>query len=208
MSIDSAHPGTEWRRIAFVALVGIATGVLTQFGQSVLPDGLRQVANAITPWLIVAFLVGSRMPDRRWAAGAGVATLLLAMVGFYALTQLRYGIGGGTSSLIFWGLGAVVGGPVFGVAGHEWRLGPPRHRAVAIGLVAAVAIAEGIYNGVVLASTSVAAGFVLAGLCAPLLLGRTRQDRLWGYAATIPALALGAVGYAVFLGLYEVISRI
>jgi len=200
------HLDTGVRRLAFIAIVGLATGVVTQLGQGILPDGWRQVANAISPWLVVAFLVGSRMPDQAWAAGAGVATLALALAGYYAMTELRYGIGAGTTSLIFWGLGAVVGGPVFGVAGLTWRVGPPRQRALAIGLVAAVAIAEGIYNAVVLSQPAVGAGFVVAGLVAPLILGRTRDDRLFGYVATLPALALGVAGYVVFLGLYRAVS--
>jgi len=31
------------------------------------------------------------MPDRPWAAGAGFATLVLALAGYYAMTELRYG---------------------------------------------------------------------------------------------------------------------
>jgi hypothetical protein len=208
MQIDPTHDQGPRRRIALIVIVGLATGLLTQLGQSVLPDGWSQVANAISPWLFVAFLVGSRMPDRAWAAAAGIATLLLAMAGYYAMTELRYGIGGGTSSLIFWGLGAIVGGPVFGIAGHTWRVGPDRPRAIAIGLVAAVAIAEGIYNAVVLSSPAVGAGFIVAGLLAPVVLGHSREARVWGYLATLPALALGAVGYVVFLGVYGVISGV
>ena len=202
------HADPRIRRVLLIAVSGLATGILTQFGQSILPDGWSQAANAITPWLIVAFLVGSRMPDRPWAAGAGAATLVLAMVGYYAMTELRYGIGGGTSSLIFWGLGAVVGGPVFGIAGLAWRAGPDRERVVAIGLVAAVAIVEGLYHAVVLAEPSVAAGFIVVGLLAPLILGRSRDERLWGYVATLPGLALGAIGFLVFMLLYVRITGV
>jgi hypothetical protein len=189
-------------------VAGLATGVLTQVGQSVLPDGWSQAANAMSPWLLVAFLVGSRMPDRRWAAGAGIATLVLALIGYYAMTELRYGIGAGTSSLIFWGLGAVVGGPVFGIAGLTWRIGRARQQAMAIGLVAAAAIVEGVYHAVVLAEPSVAAGFIVAGLLVPLVLGRSREDRLWGYVGTLPGLALGAAGLVVFVVLYARITGV
>jgi hypothetical protein len=109
------------RLVVLVLVVGLATGRVTQFGQSVLPDGWSQAANAISPWLLVAFLVGSAMPGWRAAAIAGSGTLVLALVGYYAATTLRFGIGGGTPSLVFWGLGAVVGGPVFGGAGWWWR---------------------------------------------------------------------------------------
>jgi len=45
-------------------------------------------------------------------------------------------------------------------------------------------------------------------LLAPLVLGRSREDRLWGYVAILPALALGAIGYVVFLGLYSVFTGV
>ena len=37
-----------------------ARGLATQIGQSVLPDGVSQAANSISPWLLAAFLLGSR----------------------------------------------------------------------------------------------------------------------------------------------------
>jgi hypothetical protein len=187
-----------WRRFGLIVVVGVTTGVLTQVGQSALPAGWSQAANAITPWLLVAFLLGSRMPDVRWAAAAGIAALLFALVGYYGMTELRYGIGGGAGSLVLWGLGALVGGPVFGVAGRWWRTGTHRQRAMGIGLLAAVAIAEGIYHAAILGDSAVGAGFIVAGLLVPLILGRSSQDRIGGYVATVPALALGALGYLVF----------
>ena len=142
--------------------------------QGVLPTGWSQAANAISPWLLVAFLVGAAMPDRASAVVAGSATLVLALIGYYAMTQLRFGNGGGTGSLIFWGLGAAVGGPVFGLAGNVWRTGEHRNRALALGLLAAVFIAEGGYHLVVLSEPGVAVGLAIGGLLVPLVLGRAR----------------------------------
>ena len=194
--------------IAIVLLAGFLTGAATQILQSVLPTGWSQAANAISPWLLVAFLVGSVMPGRASAAAAGIGTLALALVGYYAMTTIRYGIGGGTSALLFWGLGAVVGGPVFGLAGYTWRTGDHRYRAIAIGLLAAAFLAEAGYHLIVLQEPPVAAGFAIAGLLVPLIFGRSRQDRLGAYVATVPALALGALGFAVFTWIYDFISRI
>ena len=191
-----------------VVVVGLGLGVVTQILQSVLPTGWSQVFNAISPWLLVAFFIGSSMPDRGSAVVAGLATLVLALVGYYATTQLRYGIGGGTSSLIFWGLGAAVGGPVFGLAGHTWRTGEHRYRALSLGLLAAVFIAEAGYHLLVLSEPGVAIGFAIAGLLVPVVLGRSREDRLGAYVAAVPALALGAAGFVVFLWLYDVTARI
>ena len=198
----------SFRQWILVLLVGLGTGVVTQIGQSVLPSGWSQAANAISPWLLVAFLAGSSMPGRASAVAAGIATLVLALVGYYSATQIRYGIGGGTGSLVFWGLGALTGGPVFGLAGHEWRTGTDLTRPIALGLLAAVAIAEGIYHAAVLAELPVGLGFAIGGLLAPLVLGRTWPDRLRAYVAAIPALGLGGLGYAAFTLLYGLTSGI
>lgn len=197
------------QRLVAVVLVGLATGAVTQLGQGALPDGWSQAANAISPWLLVAFLVGSRMEGRPPAAIAGIATLVLALAGYYAMTQLRFGIGGSTNSLVFWGLGALVGGPVFGLAGHAWRTSPElRYRAAALGLLAAAFIAEGGYHAAVLAEPPVGAGFAIAGLLVPLVLGRSRQDRIGGYVATAPGVVLGAAGFAAAMLVYDVVTRI
>ncbi len=190
------------------AIIGLATGVVTQLLQGLLPDGWSQAANAISPWLLVAFLVGSRMPDRTWAAIAGVVVLLFALVGFYGMTSLRFGIGGGTGSWLFWGIGSLVGGTVFGLAGFEWRAGPHVRRALAIGLLAAVTIAEGLYHLRIEAGPGVGVGFVIVGLLIPLVAGRSQRDRLGGYVAIVPALLLGAVGFVVFQRLYDVVSGV
>jgi uncharacterized protein DUF6518 len=196
------------RLLAIVLVAGLATGVLTQLGQSVLPTGWSHAANAISPWLLVAFLVGSAMPGWRAAAVAGVATLVLALVGYYAMTTLRFGIGGSTASLVFWGLGAIMGGPVFGSVGWWWRHGAHRARASALGLLAAAFIAEAGYHAIVLSEPPVAIGFLIAGLLVPLVLGRSREDRLGGYAAAVPATLVGAVGFAGAIWVYGVITSV
>jgi Family of unknown function (DUF6518) len=189
---------TPATRIALIVVAGLLTGVLTQIGQGALPDDWSQLANAITPWLLVAFLVGSAMPDTRWAAAAGIGALLLALIGYYGMVQLRYGYGGGTTSWIIWGLGAVVGGPVFGVAGHWWRGPVHRRRAIALGLLAAVAIAEGAYNVLVVDHATVGVAFIVVGLLVPLVFGRSRDDRVGGYVALLPCIGLGLFGFVVF----------
>ncbi len=77
-------------RWALILVTGLATGAVTQIGQSVLPDGWSQAANAISPWLIVAFLAGSSMSGRSSAMTARAAILVLALIGYYATTQIRY----------------------------------------------------------------------------------------------------------------------
>ena len=200
---------TPATRVASIVVAGLATGILTQIGQGALPGDWSQLANAITPWLLVAFLLGSVMPDTRWAIAAGIGALLLALVGYYGMVQLRYGYGGGTGSWIFWGLGAFVGGPVFGVAGHWWRGPVHRRRAIALGLLAAVAIAEGAYNVLVVDHATVGVAFIVFGLLVPLAFGRSRDDRLGAYVAMVPVLLVGGtLGYLAFTWLSTLTSAV
>ena len=191
---------SRWvRRAGLIVAVGLATGALTQVGQSVLPAGWSQAANAMSPWLLVAFLLGSVMPDRRWAATAGIAALLLSLVGYDLMIELRYGYGDGRGSLLLWGTGALIGGTVFGVAGRWWRVGQPWQTAAAIGLLAAVFVAEGIYQMRIQPDAAVGAGFVIVGLVVPLVFARSRDERLRGYLALLPALVLGLIGFVGLL---------
>ena len=142
------------------------------------------------------------------AALAGFGALAFALLGYYGMVQLRFGYGGSTGALVLWGIGAVVGGPVFGVAGWTWRFEVGWRRATAIGLLAAVAIAEGGYLIRILPEASVGAAFIVVGLGVPLVLGRSAVERARAYLAVVPALALGVIGYIVFLWLATLISML
>jgi hypothetical protein len=75
--------------LALAAAVGLLLGVATQLGHSLLPDGVGQLANSISPWLSVAFAVGAFQGRARNAAGAGFGSLALALVGYYAMVVVR-----------------------------------------------------------------------------------------------------------------------
>ena len=104
---------TPATRVALIVVAGLATGILTQIGQGALPGDWSQLANAITPWLLVAFLLGSACPTPAGRPPPASAALLLALIGYYGMVQLRYGYGGGTGSLDL--LGARGGGRRSGV---------------------------------------------------------------------------------------------
>lgn len=196
MSTDSTVGRSPWARVGVGAVIGLITGALTQLGQGLLPDELAQTANAISPWLLVAFLVAATLPTPAWAVVAGIVTLATSLIGYYALVQLRFGYGGSTSAYLLWGAAALAGGVVFGLAGWTWRHDPRhRRRALAIGLLAAVFLAEAIYVGAILGRPEAAIAFGVVGLALPAIIGRSREDRLGGYVAIVPALALGALGY-------------
>ena len=104
------RPDGAWRQAGLVVVAGLATGVLTQLGQGILPEGWSQAANAISPWLLVAFLVGSAMSDVRRAAIAGIGVLVLALVGYDLAILVQYGYGPSLGPRVLWGTGAIAGG--------------------------------------------------------------------------------------------------
>jgi hypothetical protein len=195
------------RHVAIAAIAGLAAGAVTQVAQGLLPDGWGVVANSITPWLAVAFLTGSVAPTRSSALIGGAVALLGALVAYYGLVDIRYGYGVSLSgALRVWILGAVVGGPVFGLAGSWWRGSRAWPRAIGPALLGASAIAEGVYLSGIETVGAATPGFLVIGLALPVLLGRSREDRVRGLVALVPCLALGAVGFAATLALFGVLT--
>ena len=166
------------------------------------------IANSLSGWLIFAFLAGSRYPTPRLAAVLGVVLLVAAVAGYYATVQVRFGFGVGRSILLFWGVGALAGGLVFGAAGWWWRNGGERARALATGLLAALLVCEGVYFLAILPDPTVGAGAMVAGLLVPVVFGRTWRDRGLAYAGMLPGLALGAAGYAATMVVYGLITGV
>ncbi|MEX2547676.1 MAG: DUF6518 family protein [Chloroflexota bacterium] len=202
-------PTLEASRGAAVAVaVGLVLGVVTQLGQSLLPEGFGQLANSISPWLSVAFVVGALQSSPRLAVVAGFLTLALALVGYYATIFIRFGYTGGGSSLIFWTMGSIAGGLVFGPAGWFWRNGTFTAGIIAVALLGSAWMAEAAYLAMVLLMAVVAIGYALIGLTVPLLLGRTLRGRLFAFAAMLPAVALGGVGFVAFIKFYELLSGV
>ena len=190
-------------------LVGLATGAVTQLLQGILPQEIGSIANSITPWLAVAFAVGSR--GGRWwlAAIAGALALLAALVGYYWLVQVRFGYGAELrGAVLLWTIAAVVGGPVFGVAGRWWRGERPWPRATATALLGAAAIAEGAYLSMIPTVATAAPIFVIAGVAIPIVLGRGRDDRVRGLLLLVPCVALGAAGFVATLALSGVVTGV
>lgn len=206
--VASAGPAAIVRVLAPAVLAGLILGVVTQLLQGILPGALNWIANALSGWLIVAFLAGSRAGRPRTAAIASIVLLVAALVAYYATVQVRFGYGAGRSILVFWGFGAVAGGLVFGAAGWWWRHGSSRARALATGLLAALLVCEGVYFLAILPDPAVGLGSIVGGLAVPLVFGRSWRDRGLAYAGMLPGLALGTLGYAVTLVLYGLITGI
>lgn len=165
-------------------------------------------ANAIGAWLGLAFVLGASARTIPTGALRGLIGLVSAVVAYYVLIGV-FGDGfraiGASHAATVWGAVALLAGPVFGLAGATWRHGHGRLRAVAVALLAAALIAEGVVFGAprwaggdqVLTDPG---AFVLAaeavlGLALPLVLLR-RGERLFGYmaVAVLAAVAAAAIG--------------
>ena len=158
---------------ASCAAVGLLVGsARRRSARASCPDGC--VAGRQRDLAVAARRVPARVAACRTAAGppppASVRSLF-ALVGYYAMIQLRYGYGGvDRSRCVFWGLGALVGGPglrrrrlvvaVRATAGG----GPARS-----GCSPRSPIAEGVYLIRILPDAAVGAGFVVVGLVVPLV---------------------------------------
>ena len=184
------------RRGLLVLVVGLATGALTLLGQAVLDGDWERLANSGALWVTVAFAVGALMMSDRESVVAGMACLLLALVG-YELAALAAHTSLGSSAVVIWSGTALVGGPVFGLAGHRWRTDAGWTRVGAIALLGAVFVAEGT-NTLLRIPDLARAGWVevVIGLGVPIVLGRDRWERAAGLALLVPLSLLGLLVYA------------
>lgn len=207
--VTSAHPagllGGRTRRGLLVIGVGLATGALTLVGQALLDGDWQRIANSGAIWLAVAFGIGTVMVSDGEAAVAGIATLLLALLG-YQLAAWAAHVSLGASGALIWSGTAVVGGPVYGFAGRRWRADGGRARILAIALLGAVFIAEGAYTLISIPLLAPAGwAEVLVGLAVPFLLGPDRRERLSGLVVLAPLSLLGLVAYEAISQLFLVI---
>lgn len=128
-------------RIALTITAGLAIGCLTSLGQAHLDGALNALVNSAGAWLVAPFFVGALMRTPRGAAAAGLTTCALQLVGYYATAHLR-GFPAGGAIVAFWTVCACVGGPIFGLAGHRWRLRPS---GLGAAVLPAAFLAEGLW---------------------------------------------------------------
>jgi hypothetical protein len=177
-------------RIAVVA--GLVVGALSFIGQEQLDGTLDAFANSISTWLVAPFLVGTLTVTRAEAAAAGIMTCAAQLAGYYAVASLS-DFETTRSLVAFWVACAVVGGPIFGVAGHLWRAGPLRGLGIAV--LAGAFVAEGLYAyGHQLDDYVTAVVWIAIGLTIAVLATRGRTEHLRWLGLTVP---LGVAGEIV-----------
>jgi hypothetical protein len=160
-------------RVLLVLAGAFAFGLLAAWAKGQNTDGLSTISqvrsdlgNLSTPWLLVAFIAGTR--SRRSGSGAllGFLATMSALLGFYLLTSLVVDLGGHGiphnlgrelwANRVYLASG-VLSGPLFGVLGAWWQRTRSLHASVVAG---ALLIGEPI----VLAATGVLFPATVVGL--------------------------------------------
>jgi hypothetical protein len=173
-----------WQMAVLILLCGLLVGVLTLVGQAVLPGSLNQIANSGAIWLVPPFFIGSLMSSERYAALAGIGTLVCTVIGFY-LAQSVIGIALSPFYIILWLLVALVGGTLSGVAGHWWRYGRlPKEKRLsrsifALAFLGGVFVTEGLYLLLLLHYLPQGIGGIIIGVLIVFILGRSFRERLF-----------------------------
>jgi hypothetical protein len=150
----------------------------------------------------VAFAVGWRTPSDPTAAVAGLVTLIGALVGYFVSAAVAHA-GVSVSTVAIWVGVALVGGPVFGVAGRWRATGQGWRPAVAVAALGAVYVAEGLWTLWTIPHMALA-GWVglVVGLVLIPALARGREMLIRGYALVVPLGALGVAAYALVNGVF------
>ena len=184
--------------VVLALVLGVAVGALTSLLQRHLDYPWLALVNATSPWLTTAFVAGALQSRLPTAALVGMAATLLQVVGYYVTADVR-GFGVSTTYVVVWSLCAVLGGPVFGAAGHIWWRATPAGVGPAL-LVAAYASEAVVVYHFRLGYASTAWLFGAIAVLLAVILGRHRTQ----YAALarwlVPACIAGVTGHAV-LGL-------
>lgn len=179
-------------RLLLSTLVGsAAAGVATSFAQGWLPPQAGSLANSAAPWCAVAFLSALVAARASTAVAAGPLALAALVAGYYLTSELR-GLPVGMRTVAFWGLAAVVAGPVLGLAAYAVRHRRGLLAAAACGVPVGLLLGEGGYGLVVVADTTYPPYWwaeVISGVVLLAVLGAVRLRRPGSLAGAVVAAA-------------------
>jgi len=183
------------RRLVAASVVGLLVGAATSGAQTVLGGtSFAGLANAVSPWVVAPFLVGSTGRGRFSAPVLGLITCVGEVAGYY-LTAAARGFGVNPSMVALWVVAGVVGGLVFGLAGRSWRAASGRERGLGAALLIAAWWCEAIVTyGIHLGYFDDAVVFAVVGAALGFGLGRHARQHVAIAAWLVPALALGVGG--------------
>jgi hypothetical protein len=186
-------------RAALVGLVGLALGAATAYAQAWLPHEVGSLANSVGTWALLAFLLALLGTNPRMAAMLGFVTLI-ALLGGYVLGAAMRGDPSSSSLMAFWGLSALVAGPVLGLGAHWLRTDRGVWAAIGSGVMGGVLVGEGVYGLTTIADTTYPPywwGEILVGV---VLVGYVAARRLRRPRATVVAIVSALVVAVAFVG--------
>jgi Family of unknown function (DUF6518) len=130
-------------RLSAVIAIGVAIGVATSFMQASLSTPWAALANSASPWLAAGFACGAVQSRRGTAIAAGLSACVLEVLAYYVASMSR-GFPASQAYIVFWTVCALVGGPLFGLAGWAWRRGTGRSRIIGAAFLPGTFIAEAV----------------------------------------------------------------
>lgn len=164
------------QRLSLALVIGLLTGALTLLGQRYLPGPLLSFANCYSVWLSAAFLFGTLVRSPLWAFAGGAIVQLSALAGYYLTSFLVLNLSlDSYGYAVFWGIGGVIGGPAFGLAGYWWGNGAGIRRIAGGALLGASYLSEGAYFLDTL-GYDIGYAFLIIGLASAFLLQRSPDD--------------------------------
>lgn len=216
-------PSRVVRAVLVALVVGLGLGFLTQYLQGHLSGNWNTLANSGAVWVIVAFMVTAAFVlPTGWSATLGFLTLVGALAGYYVSARFIEDVTSSSSTMLVWLFAAIVGGPVFGVAGSWWRAGGEvgstggwwstgvesnrsetrlwhvSRPVVAVALLSAVLLAEGIYLLWHVENRHASGRLeVIAAIFAPISLSWSTRDRVTGLLLLAPLAVIGIAFYGL-----------
>jgi hypothetical protein len=136
-----------------VASVSFFLGVLTAYAQGWLPEQIGSLANSSGSWALVAFLL-AMLAITPVAGSVAGALSLVALLGGYVVGAGLRDFPSSTSLIVFWGVAALLVGPLLGLGGYWVKDRPGPLAAIGVGAMSGVLIGEGAYGLAFIADTT------------------------------------------------------
>ena len=176
-------------------LAGATLGAASVYPYVYTSGPLHILGNSAAIWLLFAFGVGALAARALRGAVAGTVLLIATVVTFFAIYKLLFPHDHVGRVAAFWLGTALVGGPVFGLAGGVWRAGDAAARGITAAMMGGAFIAEAIAFTPTGALWRWIEGLFGVALC--LVLATGRHARLFAVCALPVFVGIGLIGWDV-----------
>lgn len=115
-------------------------------GQAILPGSWSSLVGAGTVWITVAFFIAATN-HRAWTCiMAGIISFIGMLTGYYGYSMGILGITHSSYFIVFWTILSVIGGIIFGTAGHLWRNVQGRGHCLGSAVISSIYLADSIHT--------------------------------------------------------------